>query len=115
MKLQILSIFTTTYCLLFLTSCSAPSYRGCIYEGERRNNVPDGYGSIYCPYNKIIYPDRADYMGDWKNGIKHGEGVAWVRDPSNYKQILGKYNVKCDNDICRETTTGRIIPMLYGK
>ena len=62
-----------------------------------------------------IYPDRADYMGDWKNGIKHGEGVAWVRYPSNYKQILEKYNVKCDNDICRETTTGRIIPMLYGK
>lgn len=115
MKLQLLSLFTTTYCLLFLTSCSAPVYRGCLYEGERRNNIPDGHGLIHCPHNGIIYTDRADYVGGWKNGMRHGEGTAWVRDPLNYKQILGKYNVKCDNDICRDTKTGITIPIYYSK
>ncbi len=37
------------------------------YEGNFKNDLPNGYGSFY-------YPDGTIFQGFWKDGLEHGEG-----------------------------------------
>lgn len=39
-----------------------------VYEGEVKNNVADGKG-------RCVYSDGREYIGEWKEGKMHGEGI----------------------------------------
>ena len=70
---------------------------GSIYEGEYKNGMPNGHGSMTSYDNKTIYD------GEWKNGMRHGNGKLIVTDKYNYTgpfekdYFSGSGGVLCDN------------------
>ena len=46
------------------------------YEGEWVNDKPEGYG-------KFIYSDGEYYIGEWKNGLRHGKGKTYDSKKNN--------------------------------
>ena len=51
---------------------------GDVYEGDFKNNVPDGYG-VY------TFADGSRYEGQWKNGLKDGRGIMKWADGRIYE------------------------------
>ena len=45
------------------------------YEGEMKDNKRDGYG-------KLIFENGIYYIGQWKNGMRHGQGTLYNKDNS---------------------------------
>ena len=44
------------------------SLNGYIYDGYMKNSKPDGYG-------KLDFQDSSYYLGEWKCGLPHGNGI----------------------------------------
>ena len=95
------------------TSCANPVYKGCMYEGERLNDLPHGRGVIACPHGQTVYSNPGDYQGEWKEGKRNGKGKIWVRDTFSPEKITGEYNVDCKDDQCWDTASGIQIPTAY--
>lgn len=66
------------------------------YSGEMKNGMPEGYG-VY----ETVTPDGTPchYIGQWKNGVMHGNGAMYWTDGSleigeyvNGIFLSGKYN-----------------------
>lgn len=51
--------------ILYYQSTEAEGKGNEIYEGEWKNDKPDGYGTYK-------YTSGALYKGEWKNGLHHG-------------------------------------------
>lgn len=51
------------------------------YEGEIRNEVPSGQGTI-------TFPNGEKYIGEWKDGLAHGKGTYFRLNGNRY---VGKF------------------------
>ena len=57
-----------------------------VYKGDVKNGKPNGVG-------EMTYPDGGEYVGEWKDGKKHGQGTDkpfWGVYVGEWKD--GKYN-----------------------
>lgn len=69
---------------------------GAKYEGELKNGVPHGHGTI-------TYKNNDYYTGGWKNGIKNGEyGVAVTGSGQNEHFFTGTWKDGYKNGKCHE-------------
>jgi hypothetical protein len=55
--------------------------KGTVFEGEHRNGLPNGQGTL-------TFPDGEKYVGDWKDGKYHGQGSYTYADGAKY---VGKW------------------------
>lgn len=84
------------------------------YEGEWRDNKPDGWGCIF-----YFHQNRRDqmvtnrYLGQFKNGLRHGYGTFYYADGSKYK---GQWREGMKSGIAEHTRDdGSCIDAVYEK
>ncbi len=91
----------------------SPGKRIKRYEGNWKNDLYNGNGTLYADNETI------EYDGEWKNGIKHGQGKYYEDSNNPNIYIIGSFcngdavggiffkngnvlkKIQCDNNICK--------------
>ena len=66
------------------------SFNNDEYQGELKNNIPEGFG-------KYIWQNGKYYIGQWKNGKKEGKGAKYAQAPNGKDRIT--YEGDFHNDL----------------
>ena len=61
------------------------------YEGEWKNNLMEGKGTLY-------WNSKSRYEGDWKNGKREGKGILYFI----FNVFGNQYTIIVINEVCKK-------------
>jgi hypothetical protein len=62
---------------------------GWVYEGYFESGAPSVYGAC-------LYPNKCFYIGQWKEGMRHGQGILFDSETAEFVDVEFRYNKVVD-------------------